>query len=101
MAIGTSLHFLVRIPTHDLTNSFKMYKAEFLKQTSVESTGGFELGMELVVKGYAAGKKITEVPSTWLDRTAGKSRFRLWGWAGNYFHWYLYALKNGRVRRAA
>ncbi len=92
-AIGISLHYLMRLPTHDVTNSFKMYKLQFLRGINIESQGGFEMGMELVVKAFVRGRKITEVPATWSDRTAGKSRFRMWKWAPNYFWWYLYTLR--------
>jgi hypothetical protein len=95
-AIGNTLYYLVGVPTHDVTNSFKMYKGQFLKQINIESKGGFEVGMELVVKGFVAGNKITEIPATWTDRTSGKSRFRMWQWSANYFRWYLYAVK-GRI----
>lgn len=90
--VGLSLHYLTGLPTHDVTNSFKMYKRRFLNGVKIESQGGFEIGMELVVKAFLNGAKITELPVTWLDRTAGKSRFRIWRWAPNYLGWYLYAL---------
>lgn len=90
--VGVSLHYLTGLPTRDVTNSFKMYRRQFLDGVKIESKGGFEIGMELVVKGFVNGAKITELPATWRDRTAGKSRFRLWRWAPNYMGWYLYAL---------
>lgn len=99
--IGLSLHYLVGVPTHDVTNSFKMYRLPFSKDVRIESKGGFEIGMELVVKAFLNGAKITELPSTWNDRTAGKSRFRMWKWAPYYFRWYLYAFKSwGRHKRS-
>jgi len=92
-SIGISLHYLAGLPTHDVTNSFKMYKLQFLKGIKIESKGGFEIGMEMVVKAFVNGNKITELPVTWSDRTAGKSRFRMWKWAPNYLWWYLYIWK--------
>ena len=91
---GVSLHWLVGIPTHDITNSFKMYRKDFLGRLTIESTGGFEIGMEIVVKTFALGGKIAEVPSIWTDRSAGTSRFRLWKWLPNYLRWYWFALKS-------
>ena len=35
---------------------------------------------------------VAEVPTTWRDRTAGQSRFRLWAWLPHYLRWYLKAL---------
>ena len=60
---GVSLHYLAGVPTHDVTNSFKMYRKELLDRLTIESSGGFEIGMEIVVKTFAAGGKIAEVPS--------------------------------------
>jgi len=95
---GVSLYYLAGIPTHDVTNSFKMYRKSLLDRLTLESTGGFEIGMEIVVKTFALGGKIGEVPSVYADRTAGESRFRMWKWLPNYLRWYGYALKS-RFRR--
>jgi len=98
-AAGMSLHWLAGVPTHDVTNSFKMYRTAFLQSVTFESTGGFEIGMEAVVKAYVRGGRIAEVPSTWTDRVAGQSRFRLWRWLPKYLRWYFYAFR-GRFRRS-
>jgi len=90
---GVSLHYLTGIPTHDVTNSFKMYRRSFLMNTKIESEGGFEIGMELTVKAFISGLKITELPVTWTDQVAGKSRFQMWPWIPNYLRWYFYAFK--------
>ncbi len=91
---GVSLHWLTRIPTHDVSNSFKMYRKSMLDAIHVESNGGFEIGMEIVVKAYTAGYKITEIPSEWYDRTEGKSNFKLWAWLPHYLHWYWLCVRN-------
>jgi hypothetical protein len=92
-AAGLSLHWLAGVPTRDATNSFKMYRTAFLRELQFESTGGFEIGIEAVVKAYVAGRRVAEVPSTWTHRVAGASRFRLWKWLPNYLRWYFYAFK--------
>jgi dolichol-phosphate mannosyltransferase len=94
---GTSLYWL-GLPTHDATNAFKMYRTEFLRSLEIEGNGGFEISMEITVKGWLAGARISEIPATWTDRIAGKSKFRLVRWVPRYLHWYLYALK-GRLAR--
>ena len=98
-AAGLTLHWLAGVPTKDVTNSFKMYRTSFLRTVQFESSGGFEIGMEVVVKAYVDGKRIAELPSTWTDRVAGESRFRLFKWLPNYLRWYFYAFR-GRLRRA-
>jgi glycosyltransferase involved in cell wall biosynthesis len=92
---GLSLHYFAGLPTHDATNSFKLYRVSFLKTQTIESTGGFELGLELVVKAHRQGGTICETPATWTDRTAGKSNFKLLGWLGNYLKWFFYAFTDG------
>lgn len=89
---GLSLHYFAGIPTHDATNSFKVYSKKFLKKTKIESNGGFELGIELTVKAHFAGFKVTEVPTTWTY-TAKESRFYLKKWLPKYVKWYLLAFK--------
>lgn len=90
---GVSLCWLRGVPTHDATNAFKIYDAAMVKSFRVESRGGFELNLELTVKAFLAGYSIAEVPSTWRDRTAGQSRFRLWRWLPQYLRWYFYAFR--------
>lgn len=89
---GLSLYHLTGLPTRDATNSFKMYTRGLLNDISIESSGGFELGMEIVVKAYKKGYKITEVPTVWSDRTTGGSKFKMWAWLPRYLRWYFYAL---------
>jgi dolichol-phosphate mannosyltransferase len=97
---GVSLHWLSGLPTHDATNAFRAYRRSVLQETTIESTGGFEYSLEITAKAYAKGRRITEVPSTWRDRSAGQSRFKLRAWLPLYLKWYFYALTH-RPRRAA
>jgi len=97
---GVSLHYLIGVPTHDITNSFKMYTSRIVNDITIESNGGFELGMEIVLKAFIKGYKITEVSSVWRERTAGRSRFRLWKWLPKYLKWYWFGIK-GRILRAS
>jgi len=89
---GVSLNLLTGLPVHDVTNSFKMYRRTLLTQIEIESRGGFEIGMEIVVKSYLQGFKICEVPSIWRDRSKGKSNFKLFKWLPSYMKWYFLAI---------
>ncbi|HSX45318.1 MAG TPA: glycosyltransferase [Candidatus Saccharimonadales bacterium] len=91
-AAGVSLFWLRRLPTHDITNNFKMYDKEFLDKITIESQGGFEVAMEITAKAFRAKQKIAEIPSTWRDRTAGEAQFKLMKWLPSYLRWYFYAL---------
>ena len=92
---GLSLH-AIGLPTHDVTNSFKLYRKQNLDRIEIESTGGFEIGMEIVVKTHARGGRVAEVPTSWTERSAGKSRFRLLRWLPHYLRWWLFALRESR-----
>ncbi len=96
---GLSLRYLVRFPTHDVTNSFKLYKSYIFKSLNLESHGGFEIGMEIVVKAWINGYKIGETPTSWQDRSAGDSAFKLWQWLPNYLHWWLMAATKPRKKK--
>lgn len=97
---GKSLH-LLGFPTHDATNNYRLYDAALVNRVGIESTGGFEVALELTAKAFAAGVPIAEVPTTWRDRTAGQSRFRLARWLPKYLYWYAFAAKTAIRRRLA
>jgi dolichol-phosphate mannosyltransferase len=97
---GVSLHWLGGVPIHDSTTNFRLYSKRLLQQVVIESTGGFELGLELTVKAHLLGMRVAEVPTTWRDRTAGQSRFRLWSWLPRYLRWYWRGIVGRVVRRA-
>jgi len=95
---GASLYWFRGIPTHDSTNAFKLYDAQMVNSFTIESQGGFEISLEITVKAFLGGYRITELPTTWRDRSAGESRFRLWHWLPKYLHWYFYAFQARRER---
>ena len=97
---GLTLHWFAGVPTHDPTNNFKLYSRRFLDEVTIESTAGFELALELTVKATTSGRRVAEVPTTWRDRTAGQSNFKLRKWLPHYLHWYRVAFM-GRLRRLA
>ncbi len=95
---GLSLHWFGGVATHDPTNNFKLYSRRFLDSVAIESTAGFELALELTVKATLQGRRVAEVPTTWRDRTAGQSNFKLRKWLPHYLHWYAAAFR-GRFGR--
>ncbi len=98
---GLSLYWLAGIGTHDPTNNFKLYSRRLLEAVSIESTGGFELALELTVKANRMRMRIAEVPTTWRDRTQGQSRFNLRKWLPHYLRWYWYGLASRFVGKRA
>jgi dolichol-phosphate mannosyltransferase len=98
-AAGRSLNVLARVGTHDATNSFKAYSRDFLQRVGIESTAGFEMGIEMVAKARRLRLPVAELPTIWLDRRTGHSNFKVREWIPRYVHWYLHAL--GPHRRSA
>lgn len=88
---GLSLYWLARVGTRDATNSFKAYSTEFVRSAGIESDAGFEIGIELVAKARRLRLPIAEIPTIWLDRTAGSSNFQLRSWLPRYLRWYFFA----------
>jgi dolichol-phosphate mannosyltransferase len=97
---GLTLHWFAGVPTHDPTNNFKLYSRRFLDSVTIESTAGFELALELTVKATQLGLAVAEVPTTWRDRTAGASNFKLRKWLPHYLPWYRVAFVS-RLRHLA
>ena len=89
---GKSFALITGIGTRDATNSFKAYDKNFVNQVGIHSRHGFEIGLELTAKARRLGLSVAEIPTTWIDRTFGKSNFRLAKWLPRYLGWYLFGL---------
>lgn len=90
-AAGLLLCWVGRVGTHDATNSFKAYSRVFIEEVGVDSDGGFEIGIELVAKARRLRRPVAELPTIWLDRTSGESRFQLRAWLPRYLYWFRFA----------
>jgi len=88
---GLSLQWFARVGTKDATNSFKAYRKSWVHKVGIESTDGFEIGIELVAKARRSRSFVAEVPTIWLDRDLGQSNFKLAAWLPKYFRWYRFA----------
>jgi len=93
---GKSLSFIARVGTRDATNSFKAYKSSFIAKVGIDSSFGFEIGIEMVAKAKRNGGLVAEVPTVWIERTAGVSKFVSLAWMKEYLRWYLYAIGFGK-----
>lgn len=94
-----TLYHLARVPTHDATNGFRMFSKVLLDQVTIESAIGFTYSIELLVKAHRLQKSIVEIPAHWVERMAGKSRFKLFKWIPPYLRWYFYAFATTYIRR--
>lgn len=88
-----SLHYLIGIPTKDISNSFKMYKKSLLGRIIINPENGVEESMAIILQAYFQEAKITEVPTNWVGRSLGKSKFKISERIPKYFDIYVWALK--------
>jgi hypothetical protein len=88
---GRSLRMLAHVGTRDATNSFKAYSTDFVRRVGIDSTGGFEIGIELTAKAKRLRLPVAEIPTIWLDRQAGVSNFKMAKWVPSYLRWYRFA----------
>jgi hypothetical protein len=96
---GRTLHTFARVGTRDATNSFKAYSTDFVARVGIESRTGFEIGLELTAKATRLRLPVAEIPTIWLDRQLGESRFDLGRFMPSYLRWYFFAF--GRRRTLA
>lgn len=89
--VGITMRIMAKIPTHDISNAFKMYRREVIQNMTIEEAG-FASSMEITVKAFVKNYRITEVPTRWQGRTKGKSKFRVFKVYRDYLRWYLWAL---------
>jgi glycosyltransferase involved in cell wall biosynthesis len=85
------MHKLAFIPTRDPTNGFRCFSRRVIEKIPVESKVGGTFSIELLVKCHRLGWKISEIPSRWIERDKGKSKFKLWNWIPFYLKWFLYS----------
>ncbi len=89
---GRIMHWLTGIPTRDITNAFKLYKKEVIEKVKTEQKD-FSISVDITLKAYFLGCRITEVPTTWTGRKGGKSKFRVFKMGKSYGSLFLYAVK--------
>lgn len=89
---GLSAPLLLGIPTTDLTNGFKMYRKKVIDSIRIDSQGGWDFTMEIIIKAFHQGFLITELPTISRRRVHGKSKFKLLRWLPKYIYWYTYAI---------
>ncbi|MDX2195177.1 MAG: glycosyltransferase [Cytophagales bacterium] len=94
-----TLYTFALIPVRDASNGFRMFSKRVLDNFEIESTQGFTYSIELLVKCHRYGWKISEVPSTWIERDKGTSKFSVSKWLPYYLKWYFYGFQTTFLRR--
>src|SRR5690242_3193319 len=70
------LRRVLSIPVRDLSSGFRLYRREILCNLRLEAQN-FEVLEEALVKAYAQGYSVFEVPFTYFPRESGRSHARL------------------------
>jgi len=78
----------------DITNSFKMFKKDVLQYMTIEATS-FDIFLELTLKAYHGGYRITDIPTVWRERAKGKSKFHILRDGLMYARWIWISLRGG------
>ena len=84
---GKFLNLFFSLNTKDPTNMFKAYNKEFLERVGIESDNGFTLGLEMIVKAKLNNYKVGEIPTIWIDRNFGESKFKFKKFLPSYIYW--------------
>ena len=95
------LFYFTSFPIKDSTNSFRLFSKKLINQTKIESKKGFTLSLELTAKAHRFGYKIVEIPTVWIEREKGESRFKLFSFILPYTKWLLYIIKTSLFYRNA
>lgn len=61
---------------HDITNAFRAFKKEIFNNIMLESND-FAISPEFAIRAHLKGYKLGEVPTTYKNRKAGATKFRL------------------------
>lgn len=61
---------------HDITNAFRAFKKEIFNNVKLESND-FAISPEFAIKAHLKGYRLGEVPTTYRNRKAGQTKFRL------------------------
>ncbi|MDD5556187.1 MAG: glycosyltransferase family 2 protein [bacterium] len=89
--VGMTMRYVIGIPTHDVSNAFKMYRRDVLEGMRIESRA-FDVSMEMTLRAFYGGRRITEVPTVWTGRRKGKSKLRILKVAPGYIRLYILAI---------
>ncbi len=75
------LRRMLSMPVRDISSGYRLYRREALANLELTATN-FEVLEEILVKAYASGFSVVEVPFTYFPRGAGRSHAKLasFGW---------------------
>jgi dolichol-phosphate mannosyltransferase len=79
--LNQALRRMLSIPVLDMSSGYRLYRRHVFAELELTSSN-FEVQEEILVKAYASGFSVVEVPFTYFPRGAGRSHAKLFsfGW---------------------
>jgi len=74
--LNSAARFILDIPFREVSGGYKLYRKSIFKEFELDCED-FNIQIEVVVKAYAFGFKVTEIPFHFDDRIAGKSKAKI------------------------
>jgi dolichol-phosphate mannosyltransferase len=87
---NNGIRALFGLPYNDVTNAFKMYRAEVIQGLRPFLSHHFNLTVELPLKAIIRGYSYAVVPNSWRNRKAGVSGLRLKEMGSRYLFIVIY-----------
>ncbi len=75
--LNFALRRTLSMPIGDLSSGFRLYRREAVQQDFGLESQNFEIQEEILVKAYARGFSVTEVPFVYFPRGSGRSHARV------------------------
>lgn len=88
--VNFGIKMLFRLKYNDITNAFKMYRAEVIPGLKPFLSHHFNLTVELPLKAIIRGYSYTVVPNSWLNRSSGESKLKIKEMGSRYLFIILY-----------
>jgi dolichol-phosphate mannosyltransferase len=74
--LNLALRRMLSMPVRDMSSGYRLYRREALADLDIQSVN-FEVQEEVLVKAFAHGFSIHEIPFTYFPREAGRSHARV------------------------
>lgn len=74
--LNTVLRLMLSMPVRDMSSGFRLYRRQALDGLEIKSTN-FEVQQEVLVRAYARGFSVIEVPFVYFPRNTGRSHARV------------------------
>lgn len=75
--------FVLDLPVRDISSGYRLYRRAMLEEIGLSSSD-FDVLPEVLVKAYALGFRVREIPFHYWPRESGRSHARLWRFGKSY-----------------